>query len=181
MANMTGTMFPGTIVRTPLERRRFRLLGYALNSGQPLREGAHLYQIRCANPSCGALNRVPPYSINQVPRCPECDWVLPEPVLTRLLRAARRANHAILWMALGLPEHPPPSTRLMSCAHIANRRLSRIIGARTMYGRSGSNTSKGLPSASTIAGRLDWLNVMDAAAIPMRAEPAATRCGEMVE
>src|SRR5947209_2266711 len=27
-----------------------------------------------------------------------------------------------------VPEHPPPSTRLMSCAHIANRRLSRIIG-----------------------------------------------------
>src|SRR6516164_198744 len=29
-----------------------------------------------------------------------------------------------------VPEHPPPSTRLRSCAHIANRRLSRIIGAR---------------------------------------------------
>src|SRR6516162_4897452 len=28
-----------------------------------------------------------------------------------------------------VPEHPPPSTRLMSCAHIANRQLSRIIGA----------------------------------------------------
>src|SRR6516225_5235684 len=28
-----------------------------------------------------------------------------------------------------VPEHPPPSTRLRSCAHIANRRLSRIIGA----------------------------------------------------
>src|SRR6516162_5937868 len=30
-----------------------------------------------------------------------------------------------------VPEHPPPSTRLRSCAHIANRRLSRIIGAST--------------------------------------------------
>src|SRR5262249_13831595 len=29
-------------------------------------------------------------------------------------------------------DHPPPSTRLMSCAHIANRRLSRIIGARKL-------------------------------------------------
>src|SRR5437660_3442374 len=29
-----------------------------------------------------------------------------------------------------VPERPPPSTRLMSCAHIANRRLSRIIGAK---------------------------------------------------
>jgi len=28
---------------------------------------------------------------------------------------------------------------------------------------------------------LDWLDVMYPAAIPMRAEPAATRCGEMVE
>jgi hypothetical protein len=31
-----------------------------------------------------------------------------------------------------VPEHPPPSTRLMSCAHIANRQLSRIIGASTL-------------------------------------------------
>src|SRR2546426_9851383 len=31
-----------------------------------------------------------------------------------------------------VPEHPPPSTRLMSCAHIANRRLSRIIGVRCL-------------------------------------------------
>jgi hypothetical protein len=27
----------------------------------------------------------------------------------------------------------------------------------------------------------DWLDVVNAAAIPLRAEPAATRCGEMVE
>ena len=27
----------------------------------------------------------------------------------------------------------------------------------------------------------DWLDVIHAAAIPMRAEPAASRCGEMVE
>src|SRR5262249_27513497 len=38
-----------------------------------------------------------------------------------------------------VPEHPPPSTRLMSCAHIANRRLSRIIGAR-----NGSDLQVGL-------------------------------------
>src|SRR6266699_5761246 len=31
-----------------------------------------------------------------------------------------------------VPEHPPPSTRLMSCAHIANRQLSRIIGASSI-------------------------------------------------
>ncbi|SRR6266540_157547 len=28
-----------------------------------------------------------------------------------------------------VPQHPPPSTRLMSCARIANRQLPRIIGA----------------------------------------------------
>ena len=28
---------------------------------------------------------------------------------------------------------------------------------------------------------LDWLDVVNAAAVPMRAEPAATRCGELVE
>ena len=30
-------------------------------------------------------------------------------------------------------------------------------------------------------GAFDWLDVMNAAAIPIRAEPAATRCGEMVQ
>ena len=33
-----------------------------------------------------------------------------------------------------VPEHPPPSTRLRSCAHIANRRLSRIIGVSILVG-----------------------------------------------
>src|SRR5262249_17574567 len=50
-----------------------------------------------------------------------------------------------------VPEHPPPSTRLMSCAHIANRRLSRIIGARTVllrqYG-SRDRRIRSLPSAT---------------------------------
>src|SRR5215471_12580217 len=45
--------------------------------------------------------------------------------------------------------------------------------ARAVAGWSGSHDL--LPRA------LDWLNVMDAAPIPMRAEPTATRCGEMVE
>src|SRR5262249_54841635 len=31
-----------------------------------------------------------------------------------------------------VPEHPPPSTRLMSCARIANRQLPRIIEARSI-------------------------------------------------
>src|SRR4051794_25164134 len=35
-----------------------------------------------------------------------------------------------------VPERPPPSTRLMSYAHIANRRLSRIIGARSTTPKS---------------------------------------------
>src|SRR6516164_2912189 len=33
-----------------------------------------------------------------------------------------------------VPEHPLPSTRLMSCTHIANRQLSRIIGSRSTQG-----------------------------------------------
>src|SRR5205809_4639904 len=46
-----------------------------------------------------------------------------------------------------VPEHPPPSTRLMSCAHIANRRLSRIIGARC----SGDLLPPSPPSEKTTA------------------------------
>src|SRR5438445_8333254 len=43
-----------------------------------------------------------------------------------------------------VPEHPPPSTRLMSCAHIANRRLSRIIGVSTVQIVFAGNDSEGL-------------------------------------
>src|SRR5947199_4830017 len=45
-----------------------------------------------------------------------------------------------------VPEHPPPSTRLMSCAHIANRRLSRIIGARSDCARPDFDQRHGAPT-----------------------------------
>src|SRR5213083_217885 len=46
------------------------------------------------------------------------------------MRQVPRSPHSFkLQRVANVPEHPPPSTRLMSCAHIANRRLSRIIGA----------------------------------------------------
>ena len=44
--------------------------------------------------------------------------------------SAALAPQASLQHVANVPEHPPPSSRLMSCAHIANRQLSRIIGAR---------------------------------------------------
>src|SRR5262245_54327622 len=47
-----------------------------------------------------------------------------------------------------VPEHPPPSTRLMSCAHIANRRLSRIIGASSFYSPSTAFSSLAASLAS---------------------------------
>src|SRR5262249_53345240 len=34
-----------------------------------------------------------------------------------------------------VPEHPPPSTRLMPCAHVANRHIPQIIGARCFDNR----------------------------------------------
>ena len=42
----------------------------------------------------------------------------------------------------------------------------------------GKHRHRGLLAASAA---LDWLDVMHPAAIPIRAEPTATRCGEMVE
>jgi hypothetical protein len=56
--------------------------------------------IRCANPDCRVLNRVSAHSINQIPRCPKCGWVLPESGITKLLRRAYSA-HPALWVALG--------------------------------------------------------------------------------
>lgn len=43
-------------------------------------------EIRCANPNCGALNRVPRYSIKRIPECGKCHTRLPEPASTKLAR-----------------------------------------------------------------------------------------------
>jgi hypothetical protein len=59
-----------------------------------------LSDVQCANPECRVLNRVSSYSVNQVPRCPKCGWVLPETHFTTLLRAAYKA-HPSLWIATG--------------------------------------------------------------------------------
>src|SRR5438270_508458 len=61
--------------------------------------------------------------------------------LNRRPRSMNDAASAALALSFKLqrvanvPEHPPPSTRLMSCAHIANRQLSRIIGASSVASR----------------------------------------------
>src|SRR6516164_6450958 len=54
-----------------------------------------------------------------------------------------------------VPEHPPPSTRLRSCAHIANRRLSRIIGASTV---NPASTQPGLSQSKRVG---DWTLSLD--------------------
>lgn len=57
--------------------------------------------VRCVNPDCRVLNRVGVYSVNQIPRCPKCGWVLPEQGVTRILRGAYKA-HPVMWVALGV-------------------------------------------------------------------------------
>jgi hypothetical protein len=46
------------------------------------------------------LNRVVAYSINQIPHCRECGWVLPETPLTKVLRTSYKA-HPSIWIAIG--------------------------------------------------------------------------------
>src|SRR6516225_5578079 len=55
-----------------------------------------------------------------------------------------------------VPEHPPPSTRLRSCAHIANRRLSRIIGASWHVSTKQRVRARSLRTNSTNAERIIW-------------------------
>jgi hypothetical protein len=93
---MPGTIFPGTIVPIQLEGSVFRLL--FCKTLQP--QDCVMSETRCANPACRMLNRVSAYSINQIPRCPKCGWVLPENTLTKLYRAAY-STHPALWIALG--------------------------------------------------------------------------------
>ena len=54
-------------------------------------------EVRCLK--CGTLNRVPPYQIQEVPRCKECGRRLPEPITTQTIRFVY-AN-PLLWSALG--------------------------------------------------------------------------------
>ena len=43
-------------------------------------------EVRCTNPECGALNRVPGYSIRRAPQCGKCHTKLPEANAVRILR-----------------------------------------------------------------------------------------------
>jgi hypothetical protein len=45
-----------------------------------------MQQLRCVNPACMAINRVPRYSISRIPGCGKCHTKLPEPARVRLLR-----------------------------------------------------------------------------------------------
>src|SRR6266702_4790632 len=59
--------------------------------------------------------------------------------LNRRLRSMSNAASAAPTLSLNLqrvanvPEHPPPSIRLMPCARVANRHIPRIIGARCHF------------------------------------------------
>ena len=43
-------------------------------------------EVRCTNPECGALNRVPGYSVRRAPQCGKCHTKLPEANAVRILR-----------------------------------------------------------------------------------------------
>jgi hypothetical protein len=57
-------------------------------------------EIRCVNPACGSLNRVPRYSIRRIPECGKCRAKLPEPDSVRLLRRLH-AIPRVTW--IGIP------------------------------------------------------------------------------
>jgi hypothetical protein len=55
---------------------------------------------RCQNPECGMDNRLRRYSIREIPRCGNCGWPLPEPLLIRFMRAVPLWPE--LWIASGI-------------------------------------------------------------------------------
>ena len=73
-----------------------------------------------------------------------------------------------------VPEHPHPSTRLMSCAHIANRQLSRIIGATRAF--------EIVPADGSVLGdagiRLSQQDSDLTPRLPPRGKPRAVSCTE---
>jgi hypothetical protein len=56
-------------------------------------------EVRCVNPSCGTLNRVPGYSVRRVPRCGKCQTPLPESAAFAVLRELYRFR----WMLVAMP------------------------------------------------------------------------------
>jgi hypothetical protein len=79
----------------------------------------------------------------------------------------------------------PSEPLLASFVLVRLGRLFASIGVQdhlsiSRFGFGGAEHARGRCKDGRLAA-LDWLDVMYPAAIPMRAEPAATRCGEMVE
>jgi hypothetical protein len=53
-------------------------------------------EVRCINPDCGALNRVPRYSIRCIPRCGSCHTPLSETATVISLRRLYRGRSALI-------------------------------------------------------------------------------------
>jgi len=84
-----------------------------------------VYEVRCVHAECGALNRVPEYSVRKQPRCGKCNNLLPESKHTKALRRIYQyglyvARLALLAAPIGLfawvgsgretPSAMPPKT-----------------------------------------------------------------------
>lgn len=66
----------------------------------PSRSGSNdVREVQCLNPNCETLNRVRHYQIQEIPKCKQCGWRLPEPIATRTVRFVY-AN-PLLWSACG--------------------------------------------------------------------------------
>lgn len=73
-------------------------------------------EVRCINPDCGALNRVPRYSIRRIPECGKCHTRLPEHDAIKTLRKLYRFRGLLIFGAcagvLLLVYHDPISALL---------------------------------------------------------------------
>lgn len=56
-------------------------------------------EVRCVNPKCGALNRVPRYSIKRIPECGKCHNQLPENGTIKTLRKLYRFRGLLIFVA----------------------------------------------------------------------------------
>jgi hypothetical protein len=56
-----------------------------------------LREVKCLK--CGTINRLPPYQIQEVPRCQQCKHRLPEPITTQAIRFV--LANPLIWSALG--------------------------------------------------------------------------------
>jgi hypothetical protein len=126
-------------------------------------------EVRCINPNCGVLNRVPRYSVRRVPQCGKCHWKLPEHGAIRIFRSTYSVPR-VIWLAIpvvGLIIWGVQDATTMRADACVGRPQPRQ-GIYKWYGRSWGNDVAAF-TIKTAAGSNYFVKLVDLSGRPARA------------